>query len=954
MTKRAGFSLAVLATAILLLAQNAPRAFAQDQDYPPDQPQYQQGDQDPPTRAGRLSDIEGSVSFQPGGEGDWLDAVRNRPLTIGDNLWVDKDSRAEIQIGSTSIRLGPETSVTFLNLGNNVTQLRLSLGSLYFRVRRFDRDDAFEVDTPNLAFNVSRAGTFRVDTNENGDQTIADVFRGEAEITGSGNSYRLDEGQEGTFSGTDQLSYDVGDIQSPDDFGRWAQSRDERQDRARSREYVSQDMTGYEDLDDYGSWRNDPEYGNVWQPAGIPGDWAPYRYGHWAYVSPWGWTWVEDEPWGFAPFHYGRWAFVRSSWCWVPGPVAVAPVYAPALVAFVGGAGFSVGIGIGSQPVGWFPLGPREVYVPWYHTSPRYVQNVNVTNTRVSVVQVTNVYNNYTVNKVTNVTYVNQHINNSVTVVNHDTFVNARPVNRNIQRVDARQLANARVTPAVVRNVQPSRQSYMGTAHAVQYRPPQQAMSRQVVATRQPVAYNRPANRRNGGPNGGPGGAGRPAPPPVKTVRAAPPAQVQPLQRGARGGPNPTGPGARPGQPNREANRPGQPNAPGNRPGQPNGAENRPGQPNGPENRGAAPRPGQPNAPENRPGQPNAPDNRGAAPRPGQPNNGPDNRGAAPRPGQPNAPENRPGQQNAPDNRGAAPRPGQPNVPDNRGGAPRPGQPNDNRPGQPNAPENRGAAPRPGQPNDNRPGQPNSPRPGAPENRNVPRPGAPNNAGPNNAGPNNGARDNAPGRPNNAPRPGAPDNRPAPPENRNAPGDNGRPGQQVPRPPSANRPDQALEQQPRQYPGTRPENNRPQEPPQARPENNRPQEAPQMRPQQPSRPPETPQTRPEQPARPPEARQQPAPQPRQDIQRNPPPPQARPAEPPPQRESRPAPPPQREYRPAPPPQRESRPAPPPQRESRPAPPPPQQRESRPAPPPQRENHPAPPPRDKDKEPPKSH
>jgi hypothetical protein len=870
MNKRAGFSLAVLATAILLLCQNAPRAFAQD--YPPDQPQYQQGDQDPPTRAGRLSDIEGSVSFQPGGEGDWLDAVRNRPLTVGDNLWVDKDSRAEIQIGSTSIRLGPETSVTFLDLGNNVTQLRLSLGSLYFRVRRFDRDDAFEVDTPNLAFNVNRAGAFRVDANENGDQTIATVYRGEAEITGSGNSYRLDEGQEGTFSGTDQLSYDVADIQSPDDFGRWAQSRDEREDRARSREYVSADMTGYEDLDDYGRWRNDPEYGNVWQPSGVPGDWAPYRYGHWAYVSPWGWTWVEDEPWGFAPFHYGRWAFVRSSWCWVPGPVAVIPVYAPALVAFVGGGGFSVGIGIGSEPVGWFPLAPREVYVPWYRTSPRYVQNVNVTNTRVSVVQVTNVYNNYTVNKVTNVTYVNRHVNNSVTVVNHDTFVNARPVNRNIQRVDARQLANAKVTPAVVRNVQPNRQSFVGVSHPVQYRPPQQAMSRQVVATRQPVVFNRPANR----PNAGPGGAGRPTPPPVRTVRAAPPAQVQPLQRGARGGPNPQGRGARPGQPNGQANRPaGQPNAPGNR--------------------GAAPTPGQPNGPGNRPSQPNAPENRGAAPRPGQPNN------------------NRPGQPNAPENRGVAPRPVEPNAPDNRG-----------------------AAPRPGQPNDNRPGQPNNPRPGAPENRNVPRPGGPNNAGPNNGGPNN------PGRPNdNAPRPGAPDNRPAPPETRNAPADNGRPGQQVPRPPSANRPGQAPEQQPRQYPGTRPENNRPQEAPQARPENNRPQENPQMRPQQPSRPPETPQSRPEQPARPPETRQQPPPQSRPDMQRNTPPPQARPAEPPPQRESR----------PMPPPQRESRPAPPPERQSRPAEPPPQ-RESRPAPPQQRENHPAPPPKDKDKEPPK--
>lgn len=664
MKTRTGFSLAVFATAILLLFQFAPLAGAQDQNYPPDQGANQAPDQDPPTRAGRISFTEGSVSFQPGGQGDWLDAVRNRPLTVGDNLWVDKESRAEVQIGSTSIRLGPETSLTFLDLGNNVTQLRLSIGSVFFRVRRFDRDDVFEVDTPNLAFNVNQGGEFRLDANQNGDQTIATVYRGEGEVSGGGNSYRLSEGQQGTFSGTDQLSYDVGAIQESDSFSRWSLSRDEREDRARSREYVSSDMTGYEDLDDYGHWRSVPEYGNVWTPGNVPGDWAPYRYGHWAYVYPWGWTWVEDEPWGFAPFHYGRWAFVEDSWSWVPGPVAVTPVYAPALVAFVGG----ISIGIGTEPVGWFPLAPREVFVPWYRTSPTYVQNVNVTNTRVTNVQVTNVYNNYNVNHVTNVTYVNQRVNNSVTVVNHDTFVNARPVHQNIQHVDARQLASARVSPAVVTQVQPARQSVVGVSHPVQYHPPQQALSRPVVATRQPVAISRPV------PNA-PAFA-RPAPPPVRTVRAAPPAQAQPLQRGARGG---------------------APNAGPNRPG---------GQPNAPENRGAAPRPGAPP-------QPSAPENRGAAPRPGSPApqpNAPQNRGAAPTPG---APENnrnvpRPG---APANNAAPP--GRPNE-----AAPRPGGP-ENRPAPPenrSAPENRPAAP------ENRPAAPEN-RPAPPENnRGVPRP----------------------------------------------------------------------------------------------------------------------------------------------------------------------------------------------------------------------------------------
>src|SRR5947209_3308845 len=330
MKRNSGVASTVVA-AVLTLLFVAPSAFAQDRD------DYQ----DPPSRAGRVSYTTGSVSFQPGGEGDWLDAVPNRPLASGDNLWADRNARAEVQIGSTSIRLGSETSVTLSDLENNVTQLRLAMGTVFFRVRHVGSDDTFEVDTPNLAFNVTEPGEYRVDVDENGDQTTATVWHGSAEITGGGSSYRLGDGQQGSFSGVDDLRYDVGEIGREDDFSRWSMDRDRRSDRVRSAEYVSPEVTGYEDLDEYGQWNNDPEYGNVWTPRGVAVDWAPYRYGHWVYVSPWGWTWVEDEPWGFAPFHYGRWAYARRGWCWVPGPVAVVPVYSPALVAFVGGGGFS-------------------------------------------------------------------------------------------------------------------------------------------------------------------------------------------------------------------------------------------------------------------------------------------------------------------------------------------------------------------------------------------------------------------------------------------------------------------------------------------------------------------------------------------------------------------------------------------------------------------------------------
>ena len=261
----------------------------------------------------------------------------------------------------------------------------------------------FEIDTPNLAFTLQRPGEYRVDVDPNGNATTITVRAGEGDATGGGSEYHMDSGDRATFSGTDSLTYDGGQVGGFDDFDSWCRSRDDREEHSQSARYVSRDVIGYDDLDDNGEWRNVPDYGYVWFPTRVAAGWAPYRYGHWVWVAPWGWTWVEDEPWGFAPFHYGRWAEVGGGWCWVPGPVVVRPVYAPALVVFVGGPrfGMSVSFGGGGGGVAWFPLGPREVYVPPYRTSERYVQRVNVTNTTVNVVNVTNVYNNVTVNNVT-------------------------------------------------------------------------------------------------------------------------------------------------------------------------------------------------------------------------------------------------------------------------------------------------------------------------------------------------------------------------------------------------------------------------------------------------------------------------------------------------------------------------------------------------------------------------
>jgi hypothetical protein len=467
-------------------------------------------DDDPPGRVARLNYIQGSISFQPGGETDWVQANPNRPLTTGDSLWTDRNSRGELHIGSSSIRVSGETGITFLNLDDRTVQIQLAQGSLSVNVRRLDGGDDFEIDTPNLAFTLQRPGVYRVDVDPNGNATNITVRAGEGEATGGGSDYHMDTGEAATFSGTDSLTYDGGQAGGPDDFDNWCRSRDDREERSQSARYVSRDVIGYDDLDDNGDWRNVPDYGYVWFPNRVAADWAPYRYGHWVWVAPWGWTWVEDEPWGFAPFHYGRWAEVGGGWCWVPGPVVVRPVYAPALVVFVGGPRFGVSLSFGGGGgVAWFPLGPREVYVPPYHTSERYVQRVNVTNTTVNVVNVTNVYNNVNVTKVT---YVNQNNVRAVTAVSHDTFVNARPVSGAIVRVNAQQMQAAEVQRNFT--VAPVRKSVVGASPVATAKPPLAVAQRQVVAKETPPPPRAPFN---GGPQQ------------MKTFRqsGAPPQQVQ-------------------------------------------------------------------------------------------------------------------------------------------------------------------------------------------------------------------------------------------------------------------------------------------------------------------------------------------------------------------------------------------------------------------------------------------
>jgi len=496
-TRRQWWTWAVMATGLAFMLQSPLSGRAQEAQAeansqgPSDTQDAEQ--QDPPSRVGRLNFMEGSVTLQPGGENDWVGGVLNRPLVTGDNLWVDEGSRAEVHIGSTALYLGAKTGITLLDVSDVAAQIRLVQGSLIVRVRHVDDEDAYEIDTPNIAFVVRQPGEYEIDVDGDGNRTDVTVWHGRGEVTGGGDSRMMMANQHAAFtnngtgagSGANGLDYEAGQVPDRSGLDSWAQGRDQMDDQSDSANYVSRDMTGYEDLDQYGSWSNVAGYGMVWQPAGLVAGWAPYRYGHWTWVGPWGWTWVEDEPWGFAPFHYGRWAFAGSRWMWVPGPNVARPVYAPALVAWVGGGpGFRWSGGVG---VGWLPLAPGEVFVPGYRVSRAYVNNVNISNTAVNATRVGNIYDSVVNHRsVNDITYANRNVNGGVTVVSHATFVNARPVARNVVPVPARELAGVPVSSALA--VEPARNSRLGGGTAVTNKPPAAVMSRPVVAVRTPAA----------------------------------------------------------------------------------------------------------------------------------------------------------------------------------------------------------------------------------------------------------------------------------------------------------------------------------------------------------------------------------------------------------------------------------------------------------------------------------
>lgn len=330
---------------------------------------------DPPDRVGRLSDHEGKVWLYDDEAGEWNEISRNQPISTGDRLSTDNDGRAEVRIGSTVLRLGPATDVEVRTLDDSRVDVRLGGGTLAVRARTREAADEVSIETTEGRFRPTAPGHYRIDRID--DRLAGTAWVGEMRFESSVGSVRIASGRRAELHQDRGLLREDWTEVERDPFSDWV-ARDDREDDTRTASrYVSPEMTGAEDLDRYGDWDQHTDYGPIWYPRTVVVGWAPYRYGRWTWVAPWGWTWVDDAPWGFAPSHYGRWVYHRDRWGWCPGGYVARPVYSPALVGWIGGGHVSLSFRIGGPAVGWVPLAPREVYRPIYVVSPGYWRRLN-------------------------------------------------------------------------------------------------------------------------------------------------------------------------------------------------------------------------------------------------------------------------------------------------------------------------------------------------------------------------------------------------------------------------------------------------------------------------------------------------------------------------------------------------------------------------------------------------
>ena len=331
--------------------------------------------EDPPARVGRVSIVgDGADILIEPSLADWESAALNTPVSTGTSLRTASQVRAEVRIGSASLQMNANSQLAVQTLDDQSLVLVLQRGNIALNLRDLAAGERVEVHAEDAIFTLGAPGSYHFGHAPAAHRFEVRVFEGAGTLTAASASSPLPLGT-GQQARVDSRTLAVmlqGDaLRTP--FDEWAAQRARRTDRVAVAGRVSAEMTGAEELEDHGRWRVEPRVGAVWYPNAVDAEWAPYRAGRWAWVAPWGWTWIDDAPWGFAPFHYGRWLFLAGRWGWVPGTYAARPAFAPALVGFYGAAPAA-----GAPWVGWFPLAPGEPYRPGFVASAAYVQRLNV------------------------------------------------------------------------------------------------------------------------------------------------------------------------------------------------------------------------------------------------------------------------------------------------------------------------------------------------------------------------------------------------------------------------------------------------------------------------------------------------------------------------------------------------------------------------------------------------
>ena len=344
---------------------------------------------DPPALAGRLSQLSGSVSFHAAGETQWSAATLNYPVTLGLSFWTEPRAAATMEIADSRLVMDESTEIDVTALDQGQIAATEPQGALFLQLATVPSSQGVSFNTPRGTVQITTSGRYEVVAGDTNNATTVSVLDGAAHVTGPGLSLDIGPQQTATIDGSDTLQGSVGPLQQ--DAFLQAQLSQPAPRLVAALPRQARYMTGASDLQQYGNFTQTAQYGAVWYPSDVPQDWAPYRDGHWSYVQPWGWTWVDNARWGFAPFHYGRWVQVDNRWGWVAGGgeaeyADAYPVYSPALVTFVdvGGAalagaalGFAAGELSGGYAPAWIPLGPREPYYPWYHARADYFAQVN-------------------------------------------------------------------------------------------------------------------------------------------------------------------------------------------------------------------------------------------------------------------------------------------------------------------------------------------------------------------------------------------------------------------------------------------------------------------------------------------------------------------------------------------------------------------------------------------------